>query len=88
MKTDHELVAITREIKGGPPMEAVVLRKQSSIDGPLFTLLIRQQGDSSLKALCAWQFSSEDSLHVLYDQVFELMFECCTRLLGNQGVLF
>jgi hypothetical protein len=88
MHSDRMLSLIRDDIKNGPHLQSVVITALSHEGTRGYELLVRKAGGSSLESVCAWIGGDSANAHYLYDEVFDLVYECLTKLLHHEATLF
>jgi hypothetical protein len=88
MHTQQELLAIRRNVIDGPPLVSVVLCRLGHQGMRGYELMIRSRGGANLEPICAWLASPDTDPHELWDEVFDLTFECVAKLMKEELRLF
>ena len=88
MNSDQMIKHLGREVQAGPPLQSVVLQRMSHQGMHGYQLLVRKYHGANLETVCAWVASPDIDPGDIYDQVFDLTYECFAKLMDPEMRLF
>ena len=88
MSADRESRIRIGEIRNGPRLQSVVITRQSHQGMSGYELLVRRKGEPFLTPIVIWLTNPEGGFNELYDEIFDLTYECLAKLLEHDLRLF
>lgn len=88
MHSDRFMNLLKGSVRDGQPLQSVVITKLQHQGDYGYEVLVRAKGAANLESLCIWMGGDESNAHETYDEIFDLAFECLSKLLSTQNRLF